>query len=115
MQHIKTNTAFVALARQNARNLLGAKTSTVFGHHGGLSNRGKFHGASSSRQNSQYSNASNSNSSLIGDNHNRRQNGITSGINPLRTERGGTSPNFIRHNNFSTNYRGNKDLIVQQL
>ncbi|CAB4480696.1 unnamed protein product [Rhizophagus irregularis] len=108
MQHIKTNTAFVALARQNARNLLGAKTSTVFGHHGGLSNRGKFHGASSSRQNSQYSNASNSNSSLIGDNHNRRQNGITSGINPLRTERGGTSPNFIRHNNFSTNYRGNK-------
>ncbi|CAG8836709.1 16080_t:CDS:1, partial [Racocetra persica] len=43
MQHIKTNTALVAIARQTARNLLGAKSSTtVLGHHAtsGFSNRG---------------------------------------------------------------------------
>ncbi|CAG8512499.1 4398_t:CDS:2 [Diversispora eburnea] len=41
MQHIKTNTALVAIARQNARNLLGAKSNSVLGHHtaGGFSNR----------------------------------------------------------------------------
>ncbi|CAG8466523.1 12992_t:CDS:1 [Funneliformis mosseae] len=112
MQHIKTNTAFVALARQNARNLFGAKSSTVFGHHGGLSNRGKFHGNGSNRsgqqQNSQHNGTSNS--SWIGDNqHHKRQNGISNGINSIRNVRGGaTSSNFIRNNNVSTRYRENK-------
>ncbi|CAG8522398.1 16108_t:CDS:1, partial [Dentiscutata erythropus] len=66
MQHIKTNTALVAIARQTARNLLGAKSSsTVIGHHAtsGFSNRGAKTSTNMSRRH--YSNTNGASTSSL--------------------------------------------------
>ncbi|CAG8452212.1 8074_t:CDS:1 [Acaulospora morrowiae] len=105
MQHIKTNTALVALARQNARNLLVTKGNSVLGYHhtpGGISNRGrksansgaKLHGSRLGPQ-SPFSSAS-SGVSLIDKNHKKAE---ISTINSFRSRGEPSSSNFVKNNN----------------
>ncbi|CAJ0636542.1 7217_t:CDS:1, partial [Entrophospora sp. SA101] len=86
MQHIKSNSALVSIARQNARNFINAKNTAVLTHNsshtGGFSNRGttttgggngvKYCG-SKFNQSSQFSTSSNS---LLHQNFNNNLNSI---------------------------------------
>ncbi|CAG8553366.1 6570_t:CDS:2 [Acaulospora colombiana] len=106
MQHIKTNTALVAIARQNARSLLGAKSNSVLAHHaapGGFSNRGskgansgaKIHGT---RLGSPFSSASGV--TLIDKNHRKAE---FNTINSFRSCGESSNSKFVKNSEVNNN------------
>ncbi|RHZ87993.1 hypothetical protein Glove_26g174 [Diversispora epigaea] len=102
MQHIKTNTALVAIARQNARNLLGAKSNSVLGHHtaGGFSNRRTTNASNGTKlpgsRIGQHSHFSNTSGVSLVDKNNKRTDFNT--INSYRP-RSSPSANLMINNN----------------